>query len=87
MAPTRKIIQGGSFQKASILNRVAAKANSTGAKIEEFGEDKVIGDDITEFLFEYEYWTIRIFSVEELSAASDLRKINGGRKGNHGRVP
>lgn len=34
IAPVTTIIQGGSFQKASILNNKAAKAKSIGAKME-----------------------------------------------------
>lgn len=34
MAPVKTIIQGGNFQKTSILNNIAAKAKSIGAKIE-----------------------------------------------------
>ena len=34
IAPVTTMTQGGSFQKASILNKIAAKAKSIGAKIE-----------------------------------------------------
>ncbi|MEK5039001.1 hypothetical protein [Sporosarcina sp. FSL K6-3457] len=47
--------------------------------IEEFGEDKVIGEDIEEFLMEYDNWTVRIFMVEMMSTASDLRRMEGGK--------
>lgn len=34
MAPVTTIIQGGNFQKTNMLNNIAAKAKSIGAKIE-----------------------------------------------------
>lgn len=47
--------------------------------IEEIGEDKIIGENIEEFLMEYDNWAIRFFLVEMMSIASDLRKIDGGK--------
>ncbi|MBE1554778.1 hypothetical protein [Sporosarcina limicola] len=47
--------------------------------IEEFGEDKIIGEDIEEFLMEYDNWTVRFFMVGMMSVASDIRRMEGGK--------
>lgn len=47
--------------------------------IEEFGEDKVIGEEIDEFLWEYQNWTISFYMLEMMSIASDLRRLGTGK--------
>ena len=46
--------------------------------IEEFGVDKVIGDKITEFFWEYMNKDTRQFEVQFMSVASKVRRIEGG---------
>ncbi len=47
--------------------------------IESFGEDKVIGEEIDEFLWEYQNWTISHYMLEMMGIASDLRKLETGK--------
>lgn len=47
--------------------------------IECFGEDKVIGEEIDEFLWEYQNWTISHYMLEMMGIASDLRKLETGK--------
>ena len=51
----------------------------TKKRIEEFGEDKVIGEDILEFVWEYHNWTISFFAVEIMGIMSDIRRLEGGK--------
>ncbi|RST59684.1 hypothetical protein D5F11_011310 [Siminovitchia terrae] len=45
--------------------------------INKFGEDKVIGDEITEFLWEYQNWSICFFVVETTCIMSAIRRAEG----------
>ncbi|MGN7478950.1 hypothetical protein ACTHOQ_13965 [Solibacillus silvestris] len=47
--------------------------------IEAFGEDKVIGEEIENFLWEYQNWTISFYMVEKMGVISDLRKLETGK--------
>lgn len=47
--------------------------------IEEFGEDKVIGEEIDKFLWEYQNWTISFYMLEMMGIASDLRQLETGK--------
>ncbi|WP_342515442.1 hypothetical protein [Sutcliffiella sp. FSL R7-0096] len=52
---------------------------TTKKYISEIGENAEIGDNIFEFLWEYHNWEICNFVVNELTAISELRKLNGKR--------
>lgn len=47
--------------------------------IDEFGEDRVIGDEIEEFLWEYQNRTIRIYMVKTLKIMSSIRRFETGK--------
>ncbi|MGE7840132.1 hypothetical protein ACQKNX_05005 [Lysinibacillus sp. NPDC093712] len=47
--------------------------------IEKFGEDKVIGEDMDEFLWEYQNWTISFYMLEMMGITSDLRQLETGK--------
>lgn len=47
--------------------------------IKNFGMDKVIGDEIDDFLWEYMNWTINIYMVEKLGVISDIRRLETGK--------
>jgi len=48
-------------------------------KIEGFGEDKVIGNEISEFVWEFHNWTISFFAIEIMGIMSDIRYLEGGK--------
>lgn len=47
--------------------------------IEAFGEDKVIGEEIENFLWEYQNWTISFYMIEKMGVISDLTKLETGK--------
>jgi len=48
--------------------------------IEEFGEDKVIGDTITEFLWDYHNWELTDFASQALCVMSAIRRAEGSKR-------
>ncbi|WGF40227.1 MULTISPECIES: hypothetical protein [Lysinibacillus] len=47
--------------------------------IEEFGENRVIGDEIEEYLWEYQNHTIRFYMVKTLKIMSNIRRLETGK--------
>lgn len=47
--------------------------------IEEFGEDRLISDEISDFLWEYMNSDTRTFVVQLMSVMSDIRRLEGGK--------
>jgi hypothetical protein len=47
--------------------------------IESRGENNLIGENVMEFLWDYQNWDINIFVVNSMTVISDLRRAEGGK--------